>query len=1198
MAATDMDACFDDMDWSEVDDDDDDDDDEQDAINSTAAAALDDLLQQTEPSSSSSSSSDDDDDDSYASSSSSSNSNNYKLVVVKEAPLLRLENVTAQTRSKIPEKKKPTGSGWGWFGFNKKKEEEDLKKAVVEKESEKESEKPAEVEEQPFVEEEEVPDEDSQAISVNDDDESDSNIILPKNQTTIISHTESQLSQIDQASLIVRSTAASVVTSNSNSSQTSVAVSYISKPQLESYQETVSSSSSHEQDDTTLTASHHQEEQSSVVTESSQQSVSQQSQYTKESVRSEQSSKQSKSEQSSSSQRSQAESTRKSQASESSTRSRRSRPDDSRSVSSGDTCTSNHDDEVIQEMKPTKSTTSKPVAKTAPTVPQASPPPPSSKPTPTVPPPPPKIEPPEAKQPTPSAPKPSKASQVVPPVPNCKATEKAKESTKPTGTTTTKTVAPPVASSTTKPLDTPVTTEPVKPQTPKVKLAKSSLETPAFKLVQPETTKPDKKKKKKKKKKGLDTHFGKVRKVSRHGDEVSVGTTTFQKNATTATPLLVKDTVEQRPWGDVLQPKKKNSSPQRRVSMENKDVLKELETLQKSLHMFGGGAASMRNMNSSHLEGIQEEENDDDDAVVEEEEQEESESQTPEPEPVAEDANKPEDTLVELMNLAQLESALVEDEEECFDFDRMWDNVSVDASVAASYARRQRAKKPTKKKTVTIKDKNDSPKKVKGRLRVFEKKKRSVKHKKGRMYKLSSDFLSTVHSLFEAEEDEYGNRIEEEEEVADESGDEDTKPSSPSATIRGALSKLGSERSLFITGNDDDKSRVSRVSRALSRISRARDDDDWEDQDMASAAGSQQTTQSTLSRTSKISQDPTEVFEAEMKRVQAGKIMSVTQLREEMNNLRGTSVNLIHKDYVTYREKTIQARASDGLVHTTVDGQLQFGIQADSPIRPTILEDSGMVTPTQKPNESRWGTPKGNTTGLDDLLTIRQSAKGVKDADLASHAADQLPQAPNIGGGGYERRQASTMGAFAAIASQTTGLSGPKTGMNNQKTGASIQNAIASVRESFGRSPKPTHSPTGPGGLLSTKTADSIMLSVKSARKTIKKLKKEADLIQELPQAPAFPSMQPSAPQDDFAFDANFGDNMLLSTITEDAEDDAEAKLVTGSSDDYFGGGGDDDGHDVMPKRKNRFRGGIKLKMPSMPKFNSRGGYGGGQLLD
>jgi hypothetical protein len=39
----------------------------------------------------------------------------FKLVV-KEAPLLRLENVTSMTRSQIPvENIKELEAGWGWF---------------------------------------------------------------------------------------------------------------------------------------------------------------------------------------------------------------------------------------------------------------------------------------------------------------------------------------------------------------------------------------------------------------------------------------------------------------------------------------------------------------------------------------------------------------------------------------------------------------------------------------------------------------------------------------------------------------------------------------------------------------------------------------------------------------------------------------------------------------------------------------------------------------------------------------------------------------------------------------------------------------------------------------------------------------------------------------------------------------------------
>jgi len=186
--------------------------------------------------------------------------------------------------------------------------------------------------------------------------------------------------------------------------------------------------------------------------------------------------------------------------------------------------------------------------------------------------------------------------------------------------------------------------------------------------------------------------------------------------------------------------------------------------------------------------------------------------------------------------------------------------------------------------------------------------------------------------------------------------------------------------------------------------------------------------------------NPAEIFEAEVQRQQGAKIMSVSSLRQEMTDRRGTSVNLLKKEFSQRRKK--QAKKPAQKMHQidfSSSDQNNLGVQTIpfGSKKPETSEGDRKVQKEREPDKpkagggmlsghiSRWGTDE-NVTELDDLLTVQQSPAsvgkmGVAAAIAANMGANALDMASNLNSGALEMASSLNTGAMHIASNVTSG---------------------------------------------------------------------------------------------------------------------------------------------------------------------------------
>ena len=524
----------------------------------------------------------------------------------------------------------------------------------------------------------------------------------------------------------------------------------------------------------------------------------------------------------------------------------------------------------------------------------------------------------------------------------------------------------------------------------------------------------DKARRKKKKKKGLGEHLGKVRKVSRHGDEISVGTLSKQTNMgasgvqrvvlNTTRDIYGNDDLDggKRPWESAKAKKRKENgkqaeeSPSRKslsegffldtlgaagiILEEPSDALEDIDNLSKSehSHYYVAGATKDGKLlddfeSSSSSDDVSFEKN----GWVEDQEADDVENN---------DNNNME--FDELNAMATLESKLQVETVEV-DFDNMWEEVDVDAETALKYEIRKRQKNREKEKQRILKEKEKGEQAVQ-RLNLFTESGRG----KGKA-KLTKEFVQAIQSLFD-----------EEDEVAGSSSESERPKQKRIVKDPDDFSIAPSVKSLYmITGSSEAAGKVHlNDSSQGSADDKSKSDSDGGSDSIPNdvrSLTSRRSQQSRVSRSSKTSRssksrlDPAAVFESEMRRVKQSKVLSVSTLRQEMSDRRGTSINLIQKEYMTFKKKQHhvdrrQASLNDdsgmdafqlegfgmpsGRRGSANSGSFRGGM-ADS-LLTRSLRDEGPIEEKGglAAHFSRWNQEDG-VTSLDDLATVQNSPR-------------------------------------------------------------------------------------------------------------------------------------------------------------------------------------------------------------------------------
>ena len=540
------------------------------------------------------------------------------------------------------------------------------------------------------------------------------------------------------------------------------------------------------------------------------------------------------------------------------------------------------------------------------------------------------------------------------------------------------------------------------------------------------TEKKKRKKSKKDKKGGLTSHLQKnSRKLSRHGDEISVGTMDVKKNtaeqqhvmlSTRATSFDENDDPEEksRPWEANRKSSKKNrrgrtfvpsledsivpiaeeveeseqnedpvdlnefhDAPQEERSKEDQEKLNdELAWLagpslvEQSLHQ--GRSHRSRSVSESHHD----EDDDDLRSFGDDDHEEESEYDS-----------EAQDQLGELATMTALQSKLLGDEQENeVDFDDMWDDVSADMSTALEYERRHRVKSRTKSKKAIEKEKRDEAKaKEVRRLRLFEKQQKDEKTKRKKS-QLSNEFLSAIHKVFDDSSAVLGEDFSERSEDIVEM-DKDTIEAIESGSMveeTGGRSKASKSRKSGKSSSKSSRQDDDSPSAVSSHRSRS-----------TSHASSRRTTSSRRSTglaSIKSRVNPAEAFDEEMKRIQGSKVLSVSGLRQEMRERRGTTVNLLKKEF-----------AIDRMRRAAV-AQEQAKLGASTAAEPSPLGNTGESSESEQEDMFERVTPRGlsghlsrwgNTdddNDLDDLRTVQydQSPRKSGLAGLAHETMDAV----------------------------------------------------------------------------------------------------------------------------------------------------------------------------------------------------------------
>jgi hypothetical protein len=529
----------------------------------------------------------------------------------------------------------------------------------------------------------------------------------------------------------------------------------------------------------------------------------------------------------------------------------------------------------------------------------------------------------------------------------------------------------------------------------------------------------DDKRRRRKKKKGLNEHLGKLRKVSRHGDEISVGTISKQAPAgTSGVQRLIlnanRDTFGnddldggKRPWESAKEKKKRekdsklDKSPRRSsvidgffpdtfgsehiILEEPSDALEEIDNLSRSEHDHYYVAEETKDKRL--LDDLESSSSSDDVSFGSAEGEKEGWTEDEAGKGIDNDNDNENNTVDfdELNAMAKLESKLQVETVDA-DFDDMWEEVGVDAETALKFEirTRQRNREKEKKRIMKEKEKDD---KVVQRLRLFMRSSGG----KGKA-KLTKEFVEAIQSLFDDEE---------EEEMAGSSSGDERPTQKRIARDSDEFSVAPSVKSLYmITSNAEAAHKdQSNHSSHSSADEKSQPDGDSAPNDMRSLA-SQKSQRSRLSRSSRASRsnksrlDPAAVFESEMRRVKQSKVMSVSTLRQEMSDRRGTSINLIQKEYMTFKKKQHQVdrrqiplNDDSGMDAFQLEGfgmpsgrrgsanSASFrGSMSDTLMNRTLRDDGPIEEKGLAAHFSRWNQEDG-VTSLDDLATVQNSPR-------------------------------------------------------------------------------------------------------------------------------------------------------------------------------------------------------------------------------
>jgi hypothetical protein len=390
-------------------------------------------------------------------------------------------------------------------------------------------------------------------------------------------------------------------------------------------------------------------------------------------------------------------------------------------------------------------------------------------------------------------------------------------------------------------------------------------------------------------------------------------------------------------------------------------------------------------------------------------------------------------------SLSLLESTLANNDEPDGDdvnFDDMWDTLSADVSTAQEYERKQRENFRRKKgktkyervKIETVEEESEKKAKSTKNLHLFENEKGDDSKRKKKEH-MSNEFLSAIREVFdeeseESEEDEASVS----ENMDDSAGEMDDEVSVVSdmyvggeksdkdeeSVASGAADEDDAEEKGFGFSSDDRsnaRSRASSRSGKRNSSERSRASARSSGRRSTTSARSHRSATTFSSRSSKRSShqpktpkvNPAEILEAELKRQGGSKLMSISSLKQEMNDRRGTSVKLLQKEYdqrKRQKEKDAIPSGSDrGSMHQIDFGnsdKKNLGVESfgfdkksakqvdcffgeDMFISKVTPKGGSTDKPSDKPNDklgglsghlSRWDAAE-SVTELDDLKTVQ-----------------------------------------------------------------------------------------------------------------------------------------------------------------------------------------------------------------------------------
>ena len=536
--------------------------------------------------------------------------------------------------------------------------------------------------------------------------------------------------------------------------------------------------------------------------------------------------------------------------------------------------------------------------------------------------------------------------------------------------------------------------------------------------------KKDKKEKKEKKSKGLASHFSKtkVRTFTRHGDEVSVGTMNLKAAPTEEQQHVIisnsRNVFEDTEFSQDERPWEKDAPNRRPLKLKQSELNADIAIDEGSEGSDDSDDVAPTSATLDSLFG------DDGLSVAESQEVFDALSQA--------DGLSQADTV----SLSALEMTLQKtDKPEEVNFDDMWDTMSADVSTAMEYEKKQREnfRKKKEKKSSRGGDDDMDGDDVK-RLRLFEKnsEKDNKKGKKGKRSrgkkkkeKLSMEFLTAIREVFDEDDEGETEDDEDDDESSDGSRGDRNRRNRMRADDDDDQDDTRSEMSMFIgtkqyldnkrRGGSDDFGSASEDEPSIAESEedasyadgrRSNDEDDISEAKSRRSRRSKtshrskrtsKSSRSSSSKSTKTKRKPAEVLQEEIKRQQGGKLLSVSSLRQEMSDRRGTSVELLKKEFEKQkREKAAKEErrevASDPIIGRNFSGSgfgsfnTGFGSNSGGFGGNTDLFGKGFESKFAdlgKPEESqkdksglgghlsRWADKEG-VSDLDDLRTVQQ----------------------------------------------------------------------------------------------------------------------------------------------------------------------------------------------------------------------------------